>query len=786
MASHEFTHAMDVLEFRAVMAQIESFAACTLGKERIAQMRPYAQLEEATRELAGVDESYRHLYRTGPLPFGGVTDVRSFLQRARIGAVLTPQALLSVANFIYGGRRVRQTLVSLEDPSSYPLLTELGQQLYDARQVEQELRGAISDEATVHDGASSRLRQLRQEKRQTEGRIRQVLEGIIRAHPKLLQEPVITLRGDSLCLPVRVENKNQIRGIIHDYSSSGATVFVEPMAVVELGQKVQDIAIEEEREVERILQQLSGLVATIAEPLEANTAVLAVLDGWFAKAEYARTERCEQPLLNSRSIWKLRQVRHPLIPRGAAVPMDVILGESYSMIVITGPNTGGKTVALKTVGLVTLLAMAGCFIPGAPGCEIAWCNGVFVDIGDEQSIEQSLSTFSSHMTNIVSILRQAGAGSLVLLDELGAGTDPAEGAALAVAILDQLHRQRTAVMATTHYARLKAYGFSANHAINASVEFDLDTLRPTYRLLVGIPGRSNALAIASRLGLPETVVVQARQQLQGDDIRTEDLIGQMEEARREADAARQDTLRQHAQVEQLRREWEEKAQDIRRREEAVLQQAATKAAQMLQHAESEADRIIKELRKRQNQPFKDHELVQLKKELQGAAPQGRASAHWATTKGSGPAEVGCIVRVLSLNQEGEVTEVYAGGKELAVQLGMLKMKVKAVDVEVVRSAASIQPPEQAPVSRRRLNKSVPLQLDIRGMTVEEAMPVLDKYLDDAIMAHVQRVTVIHGKGTGALRDGVRRYLGGHKQVQSCSPGGPGEGGDGATVVEVTI
>ncbi|MCL6548614.1 MAG: endonuclease MutS2, partial [Alicyclobacillus sp.] len=541
---------MEVLEFDKVKQRIQAHAACSLGKDTLDSLGPYPAAEAAEAELAAVDECLQLLYRCGDPPFGGVTDVRSPLRRAALGGTLSGQEVASVADFIAGGRRLKRWLetatglavpgpdevghpdgirsdtwveaqatlsarVRVQEAGAVPeagdevpagRLRAAAGRLFDARQTEQEIRRVVDEDGNVMDHASPLLHRLRSERRQQEQQMRQVLERMVRTHQRYLQEPTVVMRGNSLCLPVRVEHKQAIRGVVHDVSSSGATVFIEPQEAVEAGHRVRELLLQEEREVERILAEVSGVIGRVAEPLLENAEVLAELDRWFAKASWAKQEGCERPLLRRDGVWNLVRARHPLLPRETAVPMDISLGESYRMIIITGPNTGGKTVALKTVGLLTLLAMSGCFIPAAPGTAVGWCDEVFVDIGDEQSIEQSLSTFSSHMRNIVAMLREVSGRSLVLLDELGAGTDPTEGAALAVAILDYLRDVGCRVMATTHFAELKEYAFREPEAVNASVEFDVETLRPTYRLRMGIPCRSNALAIAERLGVPAAIV----------------------------------------------------------------------------------------------------------------------------------------------------------------------------------------------------------------------------------------------------------------------------------------
>ncbi|MCL6636791.1 MAG: endonuclease MutS2 [Alicyclobacillus sp.] len=772
----------NILEWDKVCARLAAHAQTVLGKARLTGLAPCATREQAEAELGKVEEAVRFRQRIGDLPWSGVSDIHRLLRKAQAGGVLGPGELNQLVAFIVAGRRIRQTLTEIPPDIKVPGLHQVAEQLFDARQTEVEIRQAIAEDDSVLDQASPELRQIRQQRRQFEGRIRDRLEAMLRTHQRFLQDPVITVRGDSLCLPVRVEFKQQIPGVIHDVSASGATVFVEPQEVVSLHARVRALVMEEERAVERVLQRLSGVVAAVADGLASNACWLGQLDAWFAKAAYALSEDAQMPRLRSDGVWSLRRARHPLIPRDQAVPMDLSLGQPFTLVVITGPNTGGKTVALKTLGLLTLMAMSGCFIPASEGSELSWCDGVYADIGDEQSIEQSLSTFSAHMRNIVGMLHKVSAHSLVLLDELGAGTDPAEGAALAVALLEYFKERGVRVVATTHYAELKAYAFHEPLATNASVEFDIETLRPTYRLRVGVPGRSNALAIAARLGVPEAILARARAELRSDNVRVEELIAKIEIAQRQAEQLRAEAERERqALVEERARLALERAQweASRQQEEA---DAVRRAQEVLERAEREAERVIQELRSRQRQAVvKDHELVALRKALDEARPNLQTGQR----RRIGPADipVGATVRVLSFGQKGEVVERSADGRELVVQLGPLRMKLPVQDVELVSGAQRTA--EQA-VTRVRRNPAahVPLQLDVRGHTVDEAIPQVDKYLDAAVVHGLKRVTIIHGKGTGALRDGLRRFLSRHPHVAAWAPGGPGEGGDGATVCDL--
>ncbi len=776
---------LETLEYAKVKSQMRDLAACSLGKARIDAMVPFTVKDDAEHELAVVDEALQMLYRFGPLPFGGVTDIRSALRKAEIGGVLGTDELNRIVDFIQGGRRVRQALQVEPEQLDVPRLRQTALQLFDARKTEEEIRKAVGDDGTVWDHASPELARLRNQRRQLESRMRQQLEQMLRSHARYLQDPVIAMRGNNLCLPVRLEYKNQVQGIVHDVSASGATVFVEPQSVVESGARVRGLLVEEEREVERILQKLSGLVAEVAEELGENVAALGEVDQWFAKAAWARKEDCERPVLRQDGVWILRHARHPLIAKAQAVPIDLSLGDHHQMLIITGPNTGGKTVTLKTVGILTLLAMSGSFLPSRQPCDIGWCDDIFADIGDEQSIEQSLSTFSSHLRNIVQMFRQVTMNSLVLLDELGAGTDPAEGAALSMAILDHLKALGAKVVATTHYAELKVYAMNDSALINASMEFDVETLQPTYRLRLGVPGRSNALAIAQRLGLHASIIEQARAYVRTDDARIDALIESMEKAQRETERLHREADIAKRNVKALEAELERREAEFHTETDKLRQQAAAEARTIVERAKQESERIIRELRSRRDSgQVKDHELVELRKGLESALPR-ELERIVKKVRQREQIKVGAIVRVASLGQKGEVVEMSDDGETLTVQLGLLKMKVKQSDIELLQNADGSNSSGAAAGGRsvkRGLPRQMSLQLDIRGETVEEAISRIDKYLDDAVMNGLARVTIVHGKGTGALRDGVRRYLSRHAQVKEWIRGGPGEGGDGATLV----
>ena len=769
--------ALDALEYEFVRDEIAKRAQTSLGKERARQMVPLAERAEADMELARLDEAVRMVYRVGAPPFAGIESLQDVVERARRGGTITADEANRLARCIAGMRSMRQFLERAGEAGDFPLIQSAIAPMADLRRTEQEIRQVVDEDGQVIDHASPTLLRLRDERRRREGEIRAALDRLLRTHAKYLQEAVIAMRGDHYCLPVRVEHKGQVPGIVRDVSSSGSTVFIEPRAIAELSERVREIEVLEEREVERLLYQLAAAVAQVADEFVQNLRVAGEIDFLFAKAAYARHVDGKRPRLTS-GVWRLVGARHPKLNRDA-VPIDVELGDRFRLLIITGPNTGGKTVTLKTIGLLTLMAMSGLFLPTRRESEVGFCRHVFVDIGDEQSIEQNLSTFSSHLRRIIDMLSRVTEDSLVLLDELGAGTDPAEGSALAIAILDHLTSVGARVVATTHYAELKGYAFRNPAAENASMEFDVETLRPTYRLLMGVPGRSNALAIAERLGMPKPILERARSHVAESDIHVEELIGRLEAASREAERLRDE-------AERALHEAREKEADLARQKaaweasrESMREQAAREAAAVVERARREADAVIREIRSlRDRAAVKDHELVELRKRLEAAEPDEK---RFPRRRAQATVRPGQRVRVLSLGQKGDVVEVASDGKAAVVQLGPMRMKVDARDLEVVGDA---QPTAAPAVTRPSVAKDVRMELDVRGETVDDALSRIDKYLDDAVVAGISRVVIIHGKGTGALRNAIRRYPRDHPHVKSSEPAGQGEGGDGATVVHV--
>ena len=741
--------------------------------------------------LAATEEGMKVLRLNDSIPLGGIHDIRPLLKRASIGSALTSQELLDVADTLYSGRRLKRFLLNMmeDEGISLPIVQQWARQISGLKSVEEAIHRVIDEHGEVVDHASAALRQIRGSIRQTEREIRQKLEQIVKSsrYQNMLQESIVTLRQDRYVIPVKQEYRTQFGGIAHDQSASGATVFIEPQAVVNLNSRLREWRLKEEREIERLLRELTAKVAEEHDALQTNVTALGELDFIFAKASYACYMKATYPKLNGGGILRLKQARHPLIPPEEVVPIDVHLGEQYTALVVTGPNTGGKTVTLKTTGLLTLMAMSGLFIPAQEESEVAVFGDVFADIGDEQSIEQNLSTFSGHMTNIIRILANLSDNSLVLLDELGAGTDPTEGAALAIALLDYIHQQGCRVVATTHYNELKAYAYNRENVMNASVEFDVETLRPTYRLLIGVPGRSNAFLIAERLGLPRHIIRTAKAQLNTEENRVEGMLASLEDSRKRAEKDREAAASLRREVEALKASVEREQSRLQSERDRLRREAEAEAREVVKKAKREAEDIIRELRRlnEQQSEVKEHRLIEMKKRLDAQAPEADTWSRPKTPvkKTADPSKLkpGDEVFVPSFNQKGHIV-TFLNNEEVQVQLGIMKMNVALHDVEPVRRAPDSNGSRMTTISRSREN--VRTELDLRGKTIEEAIQETDKYLDDAVLGGLHHVSLIHGKGTGALRTGIHNYLRSHRYVKKYRLGGQGEGGSGATVVEL--
>jgi len=779
------------MEYEKILHRLASHASTSIGKEMAEALQPESSLNDVKRLLQATDEAYTIDRLKGSAPFGGVVDIRNSLRRAHIGGMLNAHELLDIANTIFGGRRVKRFIEQVHDDEPVPLVYELSQLITDQKPLEDAIKACIDDQAEVMDQASAELALVRRELRNGEVRIREKLEQMIRSSSvsKMLQDQLITIRNDRFVIPVKSEYRSHFGGIVHDQSSSGATMFIEPESIVAMNNKLREARLKEEREIEKILYHLSSEAGEQEVLLRADVEIMGDLDFMFAKARLAHVMKATLPIMNDRGFMKLRKGRHPLIELDKVVPIDLELGNSFTSIIVTGPNTGGKTVSLKTIGLLSLMAMSGLFIPAEDGSQMCVFDAIYADIGDEQSIEQSLSTFSSHMTNIIRILHQMTEKSLILLDELGAGTDPAEGSALAISILEHIHAKGCRMVATTHYSELKAYAYDRKGVTNASMEFDVQTLSPTYRLLVGVPGRSNAFAIAERLGLSNEIIEHARGNVKEEDMRVESMIASLEENRLSAEAERVSAEQLRRELETLRKQQESERERFDAQRDKMIAKAEEEARDVVIKARREAETIIADLRKlamEEGASVKEHKLIAARRQLDEAEPERRTSTpKRAKTKQARPIQAGDEVMVYSLNQRGHVVETV--GTEAVVQLGIMKMKVSLNDLEMVQAAAPAKVQQQRHVTsvKRTRDDNVRTELDLRGANLEEALMEVDRFIDEAFLSNLGQIYIIHGKGTGILRTGIQEYLRKHRHVKSYRLGNYGEGGTGVTVAELS-
>ncbi len=775
-----------VLEFTRVREMLAEGALTEGGAEKCRALIPFDDLPSVQAAQAETEEAAVILQYTGGHPLASFPEIRPALAICEKGGTLGAGMLLNVAEVLRASRTARDALVTARENT--PRLRERAEGLFTDGQLEKEISAAILSEEEIADRASSELANIRRHLRGAQDRIRERLNQMIRSPElqKALQDTIITVRNNRYVLPVRAEYRSSVPGLVHDQSSSGATLFIEPMAAVEMGNELKQWELKEQREIERILAAFSAQVAPHAAEMAETVEILNELDFIFAKGLLSRRFSCVSPKMNTQGYLKIIRGRHPLIAPDRVVPMTVWLGgdSGFTTLVITGPNTGGKTVTLKTVGLFTLMGQAGLQIPAETGSELAVFEQVFADIGDEQSIEQSLSTFSAHMTNIVTIMREVTPRDLVLFDELGAGTDPTEGAALAQSILTRLLHIGVRTLATTHYSELKAFALATKGVENASVEFDVETLRPTYRLSIGVPGKSNAFEISRRLGLPENLIDAARKLLSGNAVRFEDVIAnaeyqrQIAEKERElAEEASRETIRLRNEAEALRREMEQKR-------EQSLRKAREDARRVLEQARRESESVISELKKMKKSAASDGAAVnQLRKRLDTELDAVAEGLREDTESSEAPKTVkrGDRVRILTIGAEGTVMEPPDERGEVRLQAGMMKFSAPLSQLRLLQAA-----PEKTKTTVRAktgtLSRTVPMECDVRGMSLEEALSAVSLYLDEAVLAGLNEVWLIHGKGTGTLRAGIQQDLRKNRHVKSFRRGVYGEGEDGVTVV----
>ncbi|KMK74597.1 endonuclease MutS2 [Alkalihalobacillus pseudalcaliphilus] len=776
-----------VLEYEKMKQQLSEHVSSSLGRKKVSELKPSIEKEQILIWQKETSEGANVLRFKGRIPFGGIYDVNAHTKRAKIGGVLAANELMEIASTIYGGRQLKKFIVELveEEERELPYLYEHAKTIEPLTHIEKAIKQCIDDNGHVLDSASQALRTIRHQVRSYEASVRSKLEQMTRSSSKMLSDSIITIRNERFVIPVKQEYRASFGGIVHDQSSSGQTLFIEPQAVVTLNNQLREAKVKEQREIERILMDLSQQVSEITDELLDNLQTLAELDLIIAKAHYAKVLKATAPIVNEHGHIQLKQARHPLISADEIVPIDVELGGEFRSLIITGPNTGGKTVTLKTVGLLTLMMQSGLHVPVQEESTMSVYQQIFADIGDEQSIEQSLSTFSSHMTNIVQILDKVDFQSLVLFDELGAGTDPTEGAALAISILDYVYERGASVVATTHYSELKGYAYNREGVMNASVEFDVQSLRPTYRLLVGVPGRSNAFAISRRLGLSEDIIKKANEQIDSDSNQVENMIVSLEESKKTADKEQEEAQRIRKDAQRLHRDLTKQMEELQIEKEKILQQAELEAEKAVAKAREEAELIIDELRDMQKKGLavKEHEIIDAKKHLEQAAPKLTPKQKKIKKQAQKQKELrlGDEVKVLSFGQKGSIVEKVSE-QEYIVQMGIMKMKVALDDLQYIENSKPVETKPLATV--RGMESHVKHELDLRGERYESAMLKVEKYIDDALLAGYHSVSIIHGKGTGALRKGVKELLKRHPHVKTARDAAMNEGGLGNTVVEL--
>ena len=786
--------AYKALEYYKIIDLLTDKASSPMGKDLCRKLTPSTDIEEIRSMQLQTHDALARLFKKGGISFGSVKDIRGTLKRLTVGSALNAPELLSVCSLLENTGRVKAYSRNDRDDGMTDSLDGMFAALEPLTPLSTEIRRCILSEDEISDDASSTLRQIRRSIKAPNDRIHTQLSSLVAGSARnYLQDSVITMRDGRYCIPVKAEYKGQVAGMIHDQSATGSTLFIEPMAVVKLNNDIRELELKEQKEIEVILASLSQQVAAELEAIHADLSIMVQLDFIFARAALAMDMNASEPIFNTEGRIRLRQARHPLIDKKKAVPIDIRLGDDFDLLVVTGPNTGGKTVSLKTVGLLTLMGQAGLHIPALDRSELALFREVYADIGDEQSIEQSLSTFSSHMTNIVSFLEKADQHSLVLFDELCSGTDPTEGAALAISILSYLHDRGIRTMATTHYSELKVFALSSSGIENASCEFDVETLSPTYRLLIGIPGKSNAFAISSKLGVPSSIIDKAREQINEQDESFEDVLTSLEESRITIENERTEIAQYKQEIETLKKQLETKQEKLDVQKDRIIRQANEEAHKVLQEAKDYADQTMKLFHKFHNEYVDTAAVERERQQLRQRLNKAEQKMAQPTVKKKPKKELsakdvrpGDTVRVLSMNLKGTISTRPDSKGYLFVQMGIIRSKVHISDLELIDEPVITTPSlSRTGAGKIRMSKSTSISTEINllGKTVDEAVAELDKYLDDAYLAHLKTVRIVHGKGTGALRKGVHNYLKRQKHVASYRLGEFGEGDAGVTIVE---
>ena len=783
--------ALKTLEYNKITDRLASHASSEPGIKLCRELQPMMDMDEINSALKQTSDAVSRIFRHGSISFAGLKDIRPLTKALEVGSALGMSELLDICSLLKVAAGARRYGVSEDEAADS--LSGLFNVIYDIADVRREIERCILSEDEIADDASAELKNIRRQMRICTERIRTELNSMLNGSDRTyLQEAVITTRGGRYCIPVKAEYKSQVPGMVHDQSKAGSTFFIEPMSVVRLNNEIREYEVKESEEIAKILASLSAMAGNYTAELDADYDILSQLDFIFAKAKLSFEYKGSEPIMNTRGYINIRKGRHPLIDSRKVVPIDVSIGDKYSELIITGPNTGGKTVTLKTIGLFSLLGQSGLHIPAADNSELTVFNDIFADIGDEQSIEQSLSTFSSHMKNIIEILAKADSNSLVLFDELCAGTDPTEGAALAISILTSLHKLRVTTVATTHYSELKIFALSTEGVQNACCEFDVATLAPTYRLLIGIPGKSNAFAISGKLGLPQYIIDDAKESLASEDVAFEDVISDLEKSRVTIEREKLELEEYKKEVEDLKNQLKAKNERLDERSDNILQKAREEASAILHEAKETADDAIRKLNKanaagmsvaeleKQRQRIKDNiNKVDKGRVLKSQAP---ARQHKASDF-----HIGDRVHVASLNLDGTVHTLPNQKGELNVTIGIMNYNVSMSDLTIIEEASEMRKLKQksSGIGKLKMSKtaSISPEINLIGMTSDEAIMTLDKYLDDAFLSHISPVRIVHGKGSGILRNAVHNYLKRQKHVKSFRLGSFGEGDYGVTIVE---
>ena len=776
---------LKVLEFNKIIEKVSEYAITSSAKELVFALTPYDTIFEVEKKLKETEEALDLLITKSNPPFEGFFDVKEGIERAKKGGMLSISQILRVGGMLKASRRFKDYINRRDDEKPHELLEDLIDILTPLKKLEETIEISIVSEEEISDRASSALSSIRRNLKEKNSSVRDKINSIVRSNSKYLQDSLYTMRGDRYVLPVKAEYKGQVPGLVHDQSSTGATLFIEPMSLVNLNNEIKELKLKEKAEIERILMELSNKVYEEIDTIENNYKILTELDFIFAKAKYSSSINGICPTVSDDRSFDIIQGRHPLIDPKVVVPSDIYLGKEFNTLMITGPNTGGKTVTLKTVGLIHLMALSGILIPAKDASSIGFFKEIFADIGDEQSIEQSLSTFSSHMTNIVRIMENASDSSLVLFDEIGSGTDPVEGAALAIAILDSLRERKAKLIATTHYSELKGYALRTEGIENASVEFDVETLRPTYRLLIGVPGKSNAFEISKRLGLKEEVINKAKNNISSENLKFEDLIRDLQEKSILANRDAREAKKLKIDAEEVKKKYEEKLKKLDEVRDKAYSEARREAKDIISKAKDEADEILKAMRELEKLGIAKGGRARLEEERKKLKDslEKKESDLYKEKENQGEVitkvTLGMDAYLPSLNQNVIIITMPDNKGEVQVEAGIMKINVKLKDLRLVKSTSNKKEKKKREL---KLNlKAVESRVDLRGMDAEEACYKTDKYLDEAYLANLGEVTIVHGKGTGILRKAITDMLKKHPHVKSYRLGEYGEGGDGVTI-----